>query len=94
MISGPDKTARNMFQLFSGLHQQIIARWYLDWNPFASVSGPNVKAGVARTTMDCQKVQVVMKASEDGVFLSIFDQIRCSWSKEVRAASTYWARSR
>lgn len=35
--------------------------------------------------MDCQEVEVRVKARQDGVLLAIFDEVGCGWCEKVGA---------
>lgn len=83
MESCLDEAARDMFKLLSGLHEQVVACRNFYGNAFACVTSPHMKAGVPWTPMDSQKVQVGVETSQNGVLLTIFDQIRSSWCEQM-----------
>jgi len=75
MKSGFDEATSHVLQLFPGLYEQIIAWRNFDRYPFPRVSCPNVKTWVTRATMDSQKIEVRVETRQNGVFLSIFNEI-------------------
>ena len=79
-----DQPARDVLQLLAGLHEQIVAGWDLDWHALARVSRPDVQPWVARATVDGEKVKVSVKASEDGIFGTIFREVRSCRGEKMR----------
>ena len=85
MKAGFDEAAGDVFDLFSGLDEEIVSRWNLDGDSVAGVSRPDVETWVARTAVDGQEVEICVEASQDGVELGIFVQIRRSRGEKMRS---------
>ena len=66
-----DQTARDVLQLLTGLHEQIVSGWDLDRDTLTRVARPNVQAWVARATVDSKEVKIRVEAGKDGVFATI-----------------------
>ena len=79
-----DEATGDMFELLSGLHQQIAAgSRKLDRDAFPSVPCSNIKSRVPRPPMDSQEVEIGVKTRQDGVLLPVFNEVRCGRSKKV-----------
>lgn len=85
METGLDQSTGYVLQLFPCLYKKVVAFWNLDCDPFSGVSGPYVKPRVTRASMDSQEIEICVKSCKNRVFLSIFDEIRCSRRQEMRA---------
>ena len=79
-----DQPPGNMFQLFPSLDEEKIPLGNFDWDALSSVTCPDIETRIARTTMNGQEIEIGMKTSENGVFLSVLDEIRRSWSEDMR----------
>lgn len=75
MITSLNKTASKMLELFAGLNEKVVSWWDADWNALAGVARPNVKAWVAGTTMNGEEVEIGVEACENGVFLTVLDEV-------------------
>ena len=93
-----------VLQLLSCLYEEVTPRWNRYSDPLASVTCPNMKTRITRTTMDgprtnfwhikilprciySQEVEIRMKPCKNGIFLSVFVEIRSGRSQQVRSTS-------
>ena len=74
-----DKPPGKMLDLLSCLHEKITSSWgKSNGNALSSVPRPNMKARVSRTTVDGETIEIGMKSCQNGIFLAVFSEIRCS----------------
>ena len=84
MESSLDKATAYVFQLLSGLNQEITASsGKHNRDSLPGVPCPDVESRIPRPPMDCQEVEICVKASEDGVLPAIFDEVGCGWGKKM-----------
>lgn len=84
-----DEATGDMFELLSGLHQQIAASIRkLNRDAFPSVPCPDVESRIPRPSMDCQEIEIRVKPGQNGVLLPVFDEVRCGRSKKVASFRT------
>ena len=84
MESSLDEATAYVFQLLSCLNQKIAASSRkFNGDPLPSVSCPDVESRISRPPMDCQEVEICVKARKDGVLPAIFDEVRCGWGEKM-----------
>lgn len=82
MEASLDKPPSKMFDLFSRLYEKIASGGgKSNRNALSSVSCPDMEARVSRTTVDGETIEIGMKSCQNGIFLAIFSEIRCSRTK-------------
>lgn len=85
VVSGLDEPAGDVLDLLAGLDEEIVALGDLDGDAGSRVAGPDIEAGVARTAVDGEEVEVGVEAGEDGVEGGVLVEVGGSRGEEMGA---------
>lgn len=82
-----DEATGDVLDLLARLDEEVVTWGHAYGNATARVAGPDVEAGVARTAVDGEEVEVSVEAGEDGVFGAVFPEVGGRRCKQVRTVS-------
>ena len=83
VVAGLDQPPGDVLDLLARLDEKVVSLRDLDWDALARVACPYVQARIPGPAMDSEKIEVRMKARQDGILLSISPKVRGSGSKKM-----------
>lgn len=85
VVSRLDEPAGDVLNLLAGLDEEVVALGDLDGDAGSRVASPDVEAGIARTAVNGEEVEVGVEAGEDGVEGGVFVEVGGSRGEEMGA---------
>jgi len=70
-----DQTTCDMLKLLASLDEEVVPLRDLDRDALPSIARPDMETGIARAPVDCKEIKIGMETGENGVFLSVLDEI-------------------